>query len=151
MKKTLTLIAAAGLLAAGGAMAQSASGDTSMTTQPGSPSQQLNSNSGGVPSTLPGSASVGTADPQAQAPATSADSASSTSVMGAGPSTTVVVPATTVAVVPAVPVVVDQPVFGRGNVGSGAVDTGNGTLEGNGGPYDDGWWGPRQVYVYVPR
>ncbi len=138
MKKTLPLLLA-GLLAAGGAMAQAPSGDTSMTTQPGSPSQQLNSNSGGVPSNLPGSGS-----------ASSADSASSTSVMGAGPSSVVVVPVVPVAVVPA-PVMVEERRFGRGNVATRAVDTGNGTLEANGGPYDDAWWGPRPVYVYVPR
>lgn len=126
MKKTLPLLLA-GLLAAGSAMAQSSapSGDTSMTTQPGSPSQSLNSNSGGVPSNLPGSGSAG-----------SAATTSSPAVMGAGPATVVVVPVA--------PVMMNEPRFGRGNVSTRAVDTGNGTLEGNGGPYDDAWWGPRR-------
>jgi hypothetical protein len=63
---------------------------------------------------------------------------------GAAPSTVVVVPVVPVAVVPVVPAApAADMMFGRGNVSTGAVDTGNGTLEGNGGPYDDAWWGNR--------
>lgn len=141
MNKTLPLLLA-GLLAAGGAMAQSTgAGDSAMTTGPNSPSQTLNDNSASPPSSLPGSSGTG----MSSAPA------DSTNTMGAGPATTVVVPVTPVAVVPAVPVVVDQPMYGRGSVSGGAQEGGAATLESNGGPYDSAWWGPRETYVYVPR
>lgn len=139
MKKTLPLLVA-GLLAAGGAMAQSAgsagAGDSAMSAQPNPPSQSLNDNS--PPSNLPGSSGTGLS--------------SDTNTMGAGPSTTVVVPVTPVAVVPVAVVPVDQPRFGRGSVAYGGAQEGGGaTLESNGGPYDSAWWGPRGTYVYVPR
>jgi hypothetical protein len=116
MTKTLPLLMA-GLLATAGAFAQSSgasSGASSMDTLPG----------------------------------TSGASSSSSSTMGAGPSTgtmgasstpEIVVVQPTVAVPVAVPVYVQRDSRSERYSGNRAVDTGNGQLESNMGPYDNTW------------
>lgn len=159
--KTLPLLLA-GLLATAGAFAQSAggsSGDSSMSSQPGSPSQSLNSSgsrtttpSATTMDSLPGtrgaaspsSSSTMGASPSTVAPATEAPAtvAPATGTMGAAPAPDVVIVQPAVAVPVAVPVIVQRDARSERWTGNRAVDTGNGQLESNMGPYDRTWTNP---------
>lgn len=139
-KKTLPLLMA-GLLASAGAFAQSSgasSGDSSMTSQPGSPSQSLQS-SGSRP-TQPGTSSMDSLPGTAGAASSpSMGVAPSTTGMGASAAPEVVIVQPAVAVPVAVPVYVQRDSRNERYTGNRAVDTGNGQLESNMGPYDATW------------
>jgi hypothetical protein len=133
-KKTLPLLLA-GLLVSAGAFAQSSSGgsgDSAATSQAGSPSQSLQSS--GSSTTVPGSSSMDSLPGTA-----GGSSSSSTGTLGAGRSPDIVVVQPAVAVPVAVPVYVQRDSRSERYTGNRAVDTGNGTLESNMGPYDQTW------------